>query len=630
MAQGFAVVNVRSWCKLIQSLSNYSLNLNHFKNIIILDKNHPKGKSQMSTELKPIVKKIKDSSEGLREFKECMINGSSEREKEILLDFPTVYIHNWKDTNDYEVYIGESNNIIQRTKQHHDLGTDVTKWQHQLMVKDASLYIIGHEHFNKSMTLDIENRLMLYMMSVDRVRKIHNMRGNPQGRYFPDCELDSIFRMVWKKLRRDNKELFPSESAIKDSAVFKASPLHKLTQEQEETKNHIISRVFEALKTGTKNQLIFIEGEAGTGKTVLNSSTFYEIFASAEEKEMEPLTCFMMVNHDEQITVYEQIAQKLGLTDRYGKVVCKPTTFINNHNVDKPIDVAFIDEAHLLLTQGKQSYRGENQLKDIIERAKVTVVMFDENQILTTEQYWESQFLNRYRQLAKEQGNYFELKNQMRMQASEEVIDWIDDFTKKKILSKLPQNQGSYEIRIFESPYELENAIKEKAAEEDHKLSRLIATYDWAYNDSSALEQRVLKYWEVMIGEWHKPWNRELSQELDRKKKRANKSLAWAEQSQTIEEVGSTFTIQGFDLNYAAVILGPSVKYRNGKIEFDPKESRNRKAVQNRTLSDGSKQKFGETLIQHEVRVLMTRGVEGLYIYACDDALREALLNATK
>lgn len=36
----------------------------------------------------------------------------------------------------------------------------------------------------------------------------------------------------------------------------------------------------------------------------------------------------------------------------------------------------------------------------------------------------------------------------------------------------------------------------------------------------------------------------------------------------------------------------------------------NRKAIRNRTLSDGSKQKFGEELIQHEVRVLMTRGVK--------------------
>ena len=584
----------------------------------------------MGTDIKPIVKKIDDNAQGLKIFQESLMRDASEKEQDILLQFPTVYVHNWKNTGDYEVYIGESNNIIQRTKQHYDAGMDERKWQHQLLLQDASLYVIGHEHFNKSMTLDIENRLMLYMMSVDRVRKIYNLRGNPQSRYYPDSEMDDIFRMVWKKLRRDNKELFPSESAIKDSAVFKASPLHKLTEEQEEIKKNIIQRVFEALKTGKRGQLIFIEGEAGTGKTVLNSSTFYELFASAEERELEPLKCCMMVNHDEQITVYEQIAQKLGLVERYGEVVYKPTSFINRHTVDEPIDVAFIDEAHLLLTQGKQSYQGENQLKDIIERARVTVVMFDENQILTTEQYWESHILNQYRELAKCQNNYFELKNQLRIKSSEEMVEWIDDFTKKRKVSTVPQNSGGYEIRIFESPLELEKALKEKAADENHKLSRMIATYDWEYSSKPPADARLLKYWEVMIGHWHKPWNRELDRELGRKEKRANKSLSWAEQSQTIEEIGSTFTIQGFDLNYAGVILGPSVKYRNGEVIFDPSASYNAKAVRNRTLSDGSKQKFGEELIQHEVRVLMTRGVEGLYIYACDDALREALLQAIK
>ena len=134
------------------------------------------------------------------------------------------------------------------------------------------------------------------MMSVERVRKIHNLRGNPQGRYYPDNEMDSIFQMIWEKLRIENKELFPSESAIKDSAVFKTSPLHKLTEEQ----------------------------------------------------ELEPLKCCMLVNHDEQINVYKQIAIKLGLTERYGEVVCKPTSFINRHTVENPIDVAFVDEAHLL------------------------------------------------------------------------------------------------------------------------------------------------------------------------------------------------------------------------------------------------------------------------------------------
>lgn len=77
-----------------------------------------------------------------------------------------------------------------------------------------------------------------------------------------------------------------------------------------------------------------------------------------------------------------------------------------------------------------------------------------------------------------------------------------------------------------------------------------------------------------------RPWNRELESELTRKEKRAIKGLAWAEQPQTINEVGSTFTIQGFDLNYAGVILGPSVKYRNGKVIFVLRKADNEKAIQ--------------------------------------------------
>ena len=77
------------------------------------------------------------------------------------------------------------------------------------------------------------------------------------------------------------------------------------------------------------------------------------------------------------------------------------------------------------------------------------------------------------------------------------------------------------------------------------------------------------------------------------------------------------------------VILGPSVKYRDGKVVFDPEAKKYNKMTQNRSLSDGTKRKFGEELIQNEVRVLMTRGIEGLYIYACDKELRNALLVAS-
>jgi uncharacterized protein len=576
--------------------------------------------------LEPIIYKIEDNNVSLDKFEKQIRQTKNKKIQDVILDYPTVYIHNWKNADDYEVYIGESNNVVQRSKQHYAYARREENWQNSLLKNNAILYIIGHEHFNKSLTLDIENRLMLYMLSVARIKKIHNQKCNPQNKYYTENELDNIFRQVWSKLRRRDPLLFPTESSIKDSAVYKASPLHKLTPEQESAKESIIRKVFESLDNKTEKQLIFIEGEAGTGKTVLNSSTFYELFEKAEEQEISSIQCCLMVNHDEQITVYEQIAQKLGLTDRYGEVVYKPTRFINTHTVENPIDVAFIDEAHLLLTQGKQSYKGVNQLQDIIDRAKVTVVMFDENQILTTEQFWEAEMLEKYRSMAIRAGNYIELKNQLRIDADKETIEWIDEFTKNQKLNRIPHDTKGYEIKVFDNPEDLDLEIERKANNEKTTLSRLVATYDWEYSTKRAPEDRLKKYWEVLIGKWHKPWNYELEKELNRNEKRNIKSLSWAEQPQTIKEVGSTFTIQGFDLNYVGVILGPSVKYKNGKIIIDPEESFNHKAIRNRTLLDGTKKKFGELLIQNEVRVLMTRGVKGLYIYACDDNLRSALL----
>ena len=584
---------------------------------------------KMTNIAKPIIKQIKDNREALDFFENILLPAEDEKTQEIIANFPTVYIHNWQDSGDFEVYVGESNDIFQRTRQHYDAAVDKSKWQRKLMEKDARLFIIGHEHFNKSLTMDIENRLMHYMMSAERVKHVHNLRDNPQTSYYPVEELDEIFGRIWRGLRKENKELFPTESAIKDSAIYKASPLHKLTKEQKDARELILQKVSKALENGETRQLIFIDGEAGTGKTVLNSSTFYELYCQAEEEE-KTLKCYLLVNHDEQITVYEQIAEKLGLTAKYGKVVSKPTTFINNHSEDDPVDVVFVDEAHLLLTQGKQSYHGENQLKDIIARARVTVVMFDENQILTTEQFWEAQILEHYRNQAKAAENHIVLDKQLRMQADPVTMDWIDSFTKKGQLKEIPHTVDGYQIRVFDDPEMLDLEIQKKAKEKDAALSRVLATYDWEYSQKRKPDDRLRAYWEVVIGKWHKPWNRELATELSRKEKRKISGLAWAEQPQTINEVGSTFTIQGFDLNYAGVILGPSVKYRNGKIIFAPSESHNNKAIRNRTLSDGTKQKFGEILIQHEVRVLMTRGVNGMYIYACDPELRAALLKAAK
>lgn len=407
----------------------------------------------------PIVKKINDNRESLLSF-EHELNDDT-KESIIIKDYPVVYIHNWKDHDKFDVYVGESNDIIRRTREHYDLSSDVNQWQHKLITKDAFLYVIGHEHFNKSLTLDIENKLIHYMISNEHVKEVHNSRGNPQNSYYPIEEFDSIFEKIWRQLRKDNKELFLSESEIKDSAIYKASPLHKLTTEQKQARDLILKRVFDALENKKRGQLIFVEGEAGTGKTVLNSSTFYELYCRSEENKTN-FKSFLLVNHNEQIVVYKQIADKLGLTDKYVNIVSKPTTFINNHSPSDPVDVVFIDEGHLLLTQGKQSYRGNNQLQDIIDRSRVTVVMFDENQILTTEQFWEAVEIEKFKMQAKNSDNYITLKNQLRMHADKKMMEWIDAFTKYQEIRKAPKH-SNYIIKIFDDPKTMEQEIRKKS-----------------------------------------------------------------------------------------------------------------------------------------------------------------------
>lgn len=539
-----------------------------------------------------------------------------------LLRYPTVYIINDKKSeNNFEVYVGETADIRNRTRQHLNADTKVKSfWEDFSESKKSSMYVIGHELFNKSLTLDIENRLMQYLLSVENISRVHNSRTNQQNEYYTSEMLDEIFSEIWQSLNKKNKSLFPIESIIKDSAIFKASPFHKLTQEQINAKEEILTKIKESILLNEDGQLIIVEGEAGSGKTVLMSTLLYELGKYNLDLD-ENLDIHLLVNHNEHVSIYSQIASKLGIANKKNKIVQKPTSFINNNSSDEKVDVVIVDEAHLLLTQGKQSYQGENHLDDLLARAKVVVIVFDIKQVLTTEQIWEVDKLNEYFDKAKSNSNHVTLRNQMRINSDISTVNWIRNLVDYQVINSIPKDKLGYDIKIFDTPDELEKAIKIKAAHTDSGISRMLATFDWKYGTKPPNNE---DFWRVKIGNWSMPWNYQL------KVNRNQVSLPWVEQDQTIDEIGSTFTIQGLDLNFAGVIIGPSVKYRDGKIIFDKSESANKKATQRRTLKDGSKQYFSEMLLKNELNVLLTRGVNGLYIYAVDDQLREALKIAAK
>lgn len=578
-----------------------------------------KDNGSIEMKLAPMIKEYPYNNQGLKELEE----GESREESKIISRYPTVYVVNDKKKKKiYSVYVGETNNIAKRTAQHlHDDPKSREDWRELSESKTAKMYVIGHQHFNKSMTLDIENQLMLYLSSVENVKALYNRRSNDQDKYYPVNEVQDIFTQIWTQLHQKNSELFPAMDVLKDLAIFKASPFHKLTHEQLEAKNLIMERVNSSLDNDEEGQLIMVTGEAGAGKTVLLSNLFYDLVGY--KKYGHPLNVHIMVNHDEQVKVYRKISKKLGIDVN---LVGKPTSFINK---GEKADVILVDEAHLLWTQGKQSYQGTNQLEDLRKLGKVVVIIFDQHQVLRSQQIVEAAQLQRMVGEALKSDNLIELKNQLRIDANESTIQWVRDLVDHQKVGKL-QPDSKYEIKVFDSPKDLENAIqiKNRSDLDSHYangISRLVATFDWTFSTRSKPSDGSLT-WDVKIGDWRMPWNNQLK--TKQKRSVSYRNLSWAERSETINEVGSTYTIQGFDLNYAGVIIGPSVKYRDGMIVFDPKAHANKDANQKRTLQSGEKRSFAEKLIRNELNVLLTRGVHGLYIYAVDPELREALKKA--
>lgn len=578
-----------------------------------------KDNGSKEMKLDPMIKEYPYNNQGLKELEE----GESREESKIISRYPTVYVVNDKKKKKiYSVYVGETNNIAKRTAQHlHDDPKSREDWRELSESKTAKMYVIGHQHFNKSMTLDIENQLMLYLSSVENVKALYNRRSNDQDEYYPVNEVQDIFTQIWTQLHQKNSELFPAMDVLKDLAIFKASPFHKLTHEQLEAKNLIMERVNSSLDNDEEGQLIMVTGEAGAGKTVLLSNLFYDLVGY--KKYGHPLNVHIMVNHDEQVKVYKEISKKLGIDVN---LVGKPTSFINK---GEKADVILVDEAHLLWTQGKQSYQGTNQLEDLRKLGKVVVIIFDQHQVLRSQQIVEAAQLQRMVGEALKSDNLIELKNQLRIDANESTIQWVRDLVDHQKVGKL-QPDSKYEIKVFDSPKDLENAIqiKNRSDLDSHYangISRLVATFDWTFSTGSKPSDGS-PTWDVKIGDWRTPWNNQLK--TKQKRSVSYRNLSWAERSETINEVGSTYTIQGFDLNYAGVIIGPSVKYRNGMIVFDPKAHANKDANQKRTLQSGEKRSFAEKLIRNELNVLLTRGVHGLYIYAVDPELREALKKA--
>lgn len=367
-----------------------------------------------------------------------------------------------------------------------------------------------------------------------------------------------------------------------------------------------IQRFVQANRHAEPAAVFVIHGDAGSGKSVILNAAFTAIQHEARgARSLAGLTATLLVNHNEMLKVYQEVAARDPLLHK--KDFAKPTPFINaRRKAQRKMDVVFVDEAQLLLSQPDpfNAFRAQNQLDEIMTLAHVVVLVFDSAQSVKLKSYWDSNMLQAH--LRGHEVESYTLHGQMRMQ-DEAVSAWINRLITGH-LDALPQPSQKFDLRIFADGTPLYDWVK--ARDRQVGLARMIATTDFPF--------RVFgdKTWYVDAGSLHLPWDK--INFTDR---------PWASRPETVNEVGSMYTIQGFDLNYAGVILGPSVDYdaKADRVVLDPALFEDQEAFRKRA-GQAVQPATKRAIIFHTVNILLKRGRLGLGIYAVQPALRHRLL----
>lgn len=517
------------------------------------------------------------------------------------LNYPVIYVLN----GNKEAYIGETVYFKNRMKAHLKARKNIDQ-----------INLIKHEKFNRSATFHLETKLINYFLGDEKYtlqnksKTASDFTHNYYNKPYYDQQL---FIEIWQKLY-DQKLVNHELHTIENKDIFKLSPFKELSIEQIELKEKVLEFCEKQVKVSSEEygSLLVIEGEAGVGKSVVLSSIFNTIQERAEEAS-SPLyqtENYLAVNHEEMFKTYKGIAKQV--KHLKGKNFAKPTPLINTlQKQNKKADIIFVDEAHLLLTKPDtyNNFHGNNHLEELLKLAKVVVIIYDQSQVLKLKSLWGAAALEQLKRKSTYHEEYL-LTNQFRMQANDDVINWINAFKHKQLLP-IPQDKN-YEVKVFETMEDMHEKIK--VQNNEFGLSRVVSTFDYLHKKDGGTY-----YVNESNGEYKMPWNT------------TSTKYTWAEKPETVHEAGSIYTIQGFDLNYVGVVLGPSVKYDTAKDEIVIDTSKYMdKGAYTGTEGIANVNEAKEKIVLNSINILMKRGIKGLYIYTSDGALRNKLLEYQK
>lgn len=490
------------------------------------------------------------------------------------VNWPIVYILE----NGKELYVGESMHAYSRSRQH----LDNTK--RRLLNR---IHVISDDEYNKSATLDTESSLIEYLVADGDFEIQNSNKGLRNHEYYDREKYQAKFEELWKKLQV--KQIARQDLLqIRNSDIFKYSPYKTLSEDQ-----HLVATEIMDELVKDEKQVHLIHGGPGTGKTILAT---YLIKRLVEEGQKEIALVIAMSSLRKTLRkVFRSIP---GLT---------PAIVIGPNDVTKKkYDILVVDEAHRLRRRknltGYGSFDETNrklgldndgtELDWVLASAKQTILFFDERQTVRPSDI----------PLTKVQSAHsheFHLKKQIRVKGGEEYIQFIDDLL--EVTDNTTPQFNDYDFKLYSDASQMVRDIK--ALNNKHHLCRVVAGYAWKWISRTAPDTP-----DIAIGDTKLFWNSVTSD--------------WVNSPNAINEVGCIHTIQGYDLNYAGVIIGPEISFDPKKNEITIDRNRYFDANGHRGVKDDSEIK---RYIINIYKTLLTRGILGTYVYVCDDNLRNYL-----
>jgi DUF2075 family protein/predicted GIY-YIG superfamily endonuclease len=524
-------------------------------------------------------------------------------------NWPVVYILN--DRGIKQAYVGETTDTKSRMSTHLQSGT-------KNHLKEA--HLISSRKFNKSATLDIESNLIKYLHADGQYKLLNGNLGLVNHSYYQRDEYyKNLFYEIWNALIRKGIAQHSIEH-ISNSDLFKYSPYKILSLDQRKS----LMLIIDALISDDKKS-VFIEGGAGTGKSILAIFLFKLMLTSDEdfnykefgEDELE------FINKVKKLKL-KYPNPKMGLVIAMSsfrktiKSAFKNIQGLNQNMVIGPSDLAnskydilFVDEAHRLRKRVNLTNYASfdstaralglnpnktNELEWTQIRSKKNLYFYDPKQSIKPTDVNPADF-NKLK--SNSNSKIIQLFSQFRSKGGNGYVQFVDDLLDQKIKDpKFKYNSKNYEVLLFESFGEFVSEIKSKNSQ--HQLCRFVAGYGWKWiskNDKSKHD--------IVIDGLKFQWNHD--------------NIEFILKDEKAEQIGCIHTTQGYDLNYVGVIFGPEIilNPKTNQIEVLQKKYYDTNGQNTITDSNVLKQ-----YIINIYKTIMLRGILGCYLYICDEHLR--------